>query len=216
MTASILLILGAFSWLGVMVYRSTRRPDVPVRLKVGDRAPDVTFDTVEGAVSLSDLWLDAPLVIVWPRHAGCPFYQEQLALLEQQRHRFDDLGAKLVVISATFPKMTEAIAAEQRLGFDVLPDARSRSHSRFELGFTSYRSMIMSRRVNQRYREINRRGFKAHAKRSFSGASDWLRLPGACVIGSDGHVRFIHRASEVCELAPLDEIFTLLDQERSP
>lgn len=39
-------------------------------LQPGDRAPDVTVQGERGAVRLSDLWREGPLVVAFLRHMG--------------------------------------------------------------------------------------------------------------------------------------------------
>jgi len=43
---------------------------VTVTIRVGDRAPDVTVQGERGAVRLSDLWREGPLVVAFLRHMG--------------------------------------------------------------------------------------------------------------------------------------------------
>ena len=49
-------------------------------LRVGDAFPDLTLESVDGTVRLSERWAVGPLVVAFMRHFGCPFCREHLIL----------------------------------------------------------------------------------------------------------------------------------------
>lgn len=63
-----------------------------------DTPIDLTGITTSDGQSLAELSHASPLLVVFLRHAGCPFCRETLAKLEKRRTEIEAAGAKIVLV----------------------------------------------------------------------------------------------------------------------
>ena len=90
---------------------------------VHDQAPDVfLLDAAAHRASLSTYWQEEPAVVVFLRYFGCPFCQAQVVQLRDQRERFDEAGAGIVLIGQGAPADAAAFTERMRAPFDCLVD----------------------------------------------------------------------------------------------
>jgi peroxiredoxin len=68
------------------------------QLRRGDRFPDLTLDSLEGPVRLSERWSERPLVVAFMRHFGCPFCREHLIQLGRHYDEVLAAGGHVVAI----------------------------------------------------------------------------------------------------------------------
>src|SRR5207244_8693594 len=76
--------------------------------------------------SLSAFWRAGPAVVVFLRYFGCPFCQSQVVQLREDRERFADLGAGIVLIGQGSPSDAVEFTERMRQPFECLVD-RDRS-----------------------------------------------------------------------------------------
>jgi len=83
-----------------------------------DAIADIALpDQDESPVRLRDLWADGPAVIVWLRQFGCPFCRAYAVQLNRARGRFQEAGARLVLIGQGTPD--DARRFRRHLGIDL-------------------------------------------------------------------------------------------------
>ena len=104
---------------------------------LGQPAPDFALATAAGgAFRLSDALRDGPVVAVFYYGYYCDHCVSQLFALERERRYFDQLGAKIVAISADAPETTREQFARYRgkggaFGFAVASDPDKRIAERY-------------------------------------------------------------------------------------
>ncbi len=101
--------------------------DRTTTVQVGDFVPDVTLpDATGNPVSLADLVVDGPAVLVFYRGAWCPYCNVALkAYQDEVLPTLDALGVPLAAISPQGPDGSLTIAEKNALSFPVLTDAGS-------------------------------------------------------------------------------------------
>ena len=104
--------------------------------QVGDKAPDGTLATWEGEkVTLSNLWKDQPIVLMWYRGGWCPYCNLQLKAMQKSLEELEGAGAKLVVVSPELPEFAKETAEANKLSFPVLHDAENELAHKFGIVF---------------------------------------------------------------------------------
>ena len=69
-------------------------------LQAGDRAPDFTVETTEGARNLAELLVAGPLVLVFYFEDATPLCTQQVSSFSQEHETFGELGANILGVSA--------------------------------------------------------------------------------------------------------------------
>lgn len=110
--------------------------------EVGERAPMVTLDGPEGAVSLPDPAAEGPLALLFFQEASTPGCETQLRRFADDYDLLQELGARLVAIStdpadaqarfrdalaAPFPLLSDASGAAAR-AYGVYDEASGRAN----------------------------------------------------------------------------------------
>jgi peroxiredoxin len=99
------------------------------RLRTGDRFPDLTLESLDGPVRLSERWSERPLVVVFMRHFGCPFCREHL--IQLGRHHDDILaaGAEVIAIFQYRAEPTASFCHSRGVPFECLGDPRRAAYA---------------------------------------------------------------------------------------
>jgi peroxiredoxin len=105
-------------------------------LKAGDAAPDLTLPNALGHnVTLSTLWRERPLIIVFYRGGWCPYCNLELRAWQQTLAKVNTLGARVVAISPQTPDNSLTTAEKNALAFDVLSDSSLEAARGFGVAF---------------------------------------------------------------------------------
>jgi peroxiredoxin len=89
-------------------------------LNPGDRFPSLSIPAVDGTtIALPDALAGHYGVVLVFRGAWCPYCNAQLRAYERARDRLDELGARIVALSADDPDATRALVEKHRLRFGV-------------------------------------------------------------------------------------------------
>ncbi|WP_302120690.1 peroxiredoxin-like family protein [Allorhodopirellula heiligendammensis] len=91
--------------------------------QVGDEAVDGTLKGWKGdAVTLSELWNEGPVVLMWYRGGWCPYCNIQLRAMQQSLDQIENAGAKLVVLTPELPEKAKETAEASGLSIVALHD----------------------------------------------------------------------------------------------
>ena len=155
-------------------------------LRVGDAFPDLSLESVEGPLRLSDRWANGPLVVVFMRHFGCAFCREHLILLG---HAYDDIraaGGDVVSIFQYRAESTHNFCRSRHVPFQCLGDPAK----------ASYRAVGLGRGQVREYLGLN--SWKHRRRASRVGArqgipkGDVAQRPGTFVVDANGIVALAH------------------------
>jgi peroxiredoxin len=103
-------------------------------LKVGDKAPSLTLDSVTGGQqSLAELYMQGATFIVFYRGGWCPFCNLQIHNLSQAKADFDKIGVRLVAISVDTPTQEAKTQAKHGVPFPMLSDPKLKAHQAFHV-----------------------------------------------------------------------------------
>jgi peroxiredoxin len=99
------------------------------QLRTGDRFPDLTLDSVEGPVRLSERWTERPLVVAFMRHFGCPFCREHLIQLGRHYEEVRAAGGEVIAIFQYRAEPTASFCHARGVPFDCLGDPRRAAYA---------------------------------------------------------------------------------------
>lgn len=93
-------------------------------VEVGDKAPDFTLpsDAWDKKVSLVDFTREGPVALFFYPGDWSSVCTDQLGQLQAEMERFDELGAKVVAVSADTPWSHRAFAEQRGIEFTLLSD----------------------------------------------------------------------------------------------
>lgn len=116
-----------FGVFGAEQTRLVDTTDLRTTVQVGDVVPDAALvDEIGKSVTLSELVLDGPAVLVFYRGAWCPYCNVALAAYQQEvLPELTAAGVPLVAISPQGPDGSLTVAQTNALAFPVLTDAGS-------------------------------------------------------------------------------------------
>ncbi len=147
--------------------------------QVGDEAIDATLTDWNGKqVTLSDLWSEGPIVLMWYRGGWCPYCNLQLRGMQQQLESLEENGAKLVVLSPELPKYAKQTAKANKVDFITLFDQGNATARKYGLVFELPESILPLYRDRLKLAERN--------------GSDAMELPlsATYVIDRGGVIRY--------------------------
>jgi peroxiredoxin len=161
-----------------------------------DPAPDISLlDMAAREASLSTYWRREPAVVVFLRYFGCPFCQAQVVQLRDERERFSDLGAGIVLIGQGSPSEAVSFTERMKQPFECLVDPDRSAYRAFGLARGTPAQLYGPRVAVPFVRaQLNRET----VQRGLQGGR-FMQMPGTFVIDTEGTVRMAHRNRHVAD-----------------
>jgi len=177
---------------------------------VGSRTLDLEYTRPNGvAARLSDLWAEGPAMLVWPRHCGCPFFQQTLVSLREVAPRFVERGVQLACIVQARPEEVRSVCGAE---LHCIPDPHFATHTALGLGRMSVWKLVRSVLFRRRRIPSSRAGFRQSWRRTFARESDPLRLPGAVLVARGGRILWLHRGEHAGDLPPAGDLLAVASE----
>ncbi|MFQ5643838.1 MAG: peroxiredoxin-like family protein [Thiogranum sp.] len=108
----------------------------------GDRAPDFELANVRGgALKISTVLAEGPVVLSFYRGSWCPFCNLELNALQQRLPVIRECGARLIAVSPEKPDAALTHAEKLNLEFDVLTDPGNRVAAAYGLVMAVHESL---------------------------------------------------------------------------
>lgn len=147
--------------------------------KVGDDAIDATLKGWDqNEVTLSDVWSEGPVILMWYRGGWCPYCNLQLRAMQKQLSAIEGAGAKLVVLTPEVPEKAKETAEANDLEMLVLHDRKSEVARKYGIVFDLPESIL----------PVYRDKFQL-AKRNDNDAME-LPLAATYVIDTNGKITY--------------------------
>jgi len=158
-------------------------------ITAGDRAPDATLIDIEGnATSLSSIWTQKPIVLVFLRHLGCIFCREQIARLKSDYAAFQSRGAEVVCVAQGDNKVGKAFTILFDLPFPILMCGSDLSvFKAYGLKRGTFGQLFGIDAVLHGIRAV----FSGHKQGAIVG--DGFQMPGIFVIDTNGVILLARR-----------------------
>lgn len=190
-------------WLDLWI-RGPQRLTAPSPPSVGDKAPIFTLQDSRGnPVTLSDLWQDRPLLLLFWRQYGCGCGMERARRLREELPGYREAGAMVAVIGQGEPERAAAYAERHGLDCPVLCDPGEDAYEAYGLveGIVAQILFDAPEEFWEHTREVGQ-SFQAERREQGRPPVDnpWL-LPGEFVIDPEGTIRLGYRW-QYCEDFP--------------
>lgn len=177
------------------------------KLSVHDLAPDVSLlDLAAREASLSSYWRMEPAVVVFLRYFGCPFCQGQVVKLRDERERFEEAGARIVLIGQGRPSDGVVFTERLRHPFDCLVDPNRSAYRAYGLARATP-AQVFGPPVALPFLRANLN--RETLQRGLHGGS-FFQMPGTFVIDTEGVVRMAHRNRHVADTPPNERILEIV------
>jgi peroxiredoxin len=156
--------------------------------------------------TLSEYWQTEPAVVVFLRYFGCPFCQSQVVRLKDERERFQEAGAGIVLIGQGSP--SDAIAFTRRMDhpFECLVDPDRSAYRAYGLP-RARPAQVVGPRTALPFLRANLH--KQTLQRGLQGGK-FMQMPGTFVVDTEGLVRMAHRNRHVADTPPNQRILDVL------
>jgi len=155
-------------------------------LQPGDQFPDLTLDSLEGPVRLSERWTKQPLVITFMRHFGCAFCREHLIQLGRSYGEVRSAGGEVLAVFQYRAEPSNNFCRSRGIPFDCLGDPTR----------AGYKAVGLDRGERKEYMglRIYRHWIRAAKVGAYVGRpqGDIAQRPGTFVIDSEGQVLLAH------------------------
>ncbi|MFY3743247.1 peroxiredoxin-like family protein [Anaeromyxobacter sp. Red801] len=174
-----------------------------MRLRVGDRAPDVALEDVDGG-RLECTRPGTPAVVLFTRYAGCPVCQLRVAQLSSAMPEFRARSCGVWMVFQSTPEHLRAAMAEWKPGFAAVADPSARLYDAFAVeasvaGYLAPGSLLALVRAMK--------AGKRHGR--FEGRE--TQLPAGFVLDPAGRIAFAHYGRSVGDDAPLPALLAAID-----
>ncbi|QDT01981.1 Putative peroxiredoxin bcp [Rubripirellula lacrimiformis] len=104
--------------------------------QVGDAAVDGQLKDWKGnTITLSELWNEGPIVLMWYRGGWCPYCNIQLRAMQQNLDKIENAGAKLVILTPELPEKAKQTAEANDLNIVALHDKNNELAKKYGIVF---------------------------------------------------------------------------------
>jgi len=174
--------------------------DAPKGLEKGTKAPNVNF-TIDGKnVSLSDLYKDQNVAIIFYRGFWCPHCSKHLSEFATRAKELEEKGVKLIAVT---PEGAEGLAKTQdksKATFSLISDLDGSIQKAFDVDF----------KVTEGYvGKLNEKLKLSLLENNAAGTAE-LPVPATYVINKEGTIIFAHFDPDYKKRASVDTILAAL------
>jgi peroxiredoxin len=172
-----------------------------IGLPVGALAPDFTEADYNGEkVTLSELYEDHRVVLIFYRGGWCPYCTRQLKSYQDHIDQFDALGVKVVAVSVDTQQKAAQTAAEYDIGFILVSNPQADTIHDYHLVY------YVPDDVNEKY--LNEYHIDLEGA---SGRTDHLlAVPATFVIEKGGAISFASANVDYKQRVSVEEVLEFL------
>lgn len=156
-------------------------------------------------IRLGDVWRDGPAVLVWLRQFGCPFCRAYSVELNRARVRFEQAGARVVLIGQGSPADASRFRDQMGIGLQILADADRVTYLWAGTKLATLDELIGPAVVGRALVAMAR-------QRVIVGRTtgDEAQLGGSIVVTPDGSIPFAHISRDASDVASVPELVAVV------
>jgi peroxiredoxin len=173
------VVIGLAALSGSIV-ASAAPKDSSIGLTVGQHAPNVSFQTIDGkSVSLESLYAKGPIVVTFYRGGWCPYCTKALAAWEAKLPELKSAGGSLIAVTLEKAEKIEATQEKAAPDITILGDPAAEAAKAFGILFT------VDEATQKKYK-----GYGIDVAANNSNGQWTLPHPGTFVIDTKGVIRW--------------------------
>jgi len=166
----------------------------------GHQVGDITITDIDGAeVTMSDLWGEQPLMVVFYRGGWCPFCNMQIRELSEDYAAFEEQGVTPVLISVDQPDVAALTTETYDIPFPVLSDSDLIAHEEFNVVYKLTAQEIQ--RAEQRGRDFGDWSGRDHES---------IALASSFLVDSDGVVQWATVIEDYTSRPTIEQLITAI------
>lgn len=151
-------------------------------IPAGSMAPDATLASIEdGETTLSDLWADQNVMLIFYRGGWCPYCNAQIRDITVNYSKFQDRSVLPVLVSVDEPDASALLTATYEVPFPVMSDSDLDAHQAYN---------VVLKVTEEEYQARLARGVDMEA---YSGQDHHvMAVPSTFLIKQGGHLAWSH------------------------
>ncbi|OJX37905.1 MAG: hypothetical protein BGO78_07610 [Chloroflexi bacterium 44-23] len=166
------------------------------------QAPDMTVFKINGEpVLLSQLWAEKPLLLAFTRHFGCTQCKEMLEELSQGRHRIENAGLNIAIITQGTPESTAIFSKEYAPDLQSFADPERNSYAAYGLERGNLFQTFLNPKV---WSAVSKSSKKGYAVEPPPPGQDSMQMSGTFIISQDGKIILPYYYDHIADHPPLD------------
>lgn len=178
-----------------------------MRLRVGDRAPAVVLEALDGS-RLDCSQPKGPAVVSFARYAGCPVCQVHVGRIAAAMPEFRSRSCQVWMVFQSTLERLQAAIAEWQPGFEAVADPTAGLYEAFGVatsvgGYLHPKSLVALVRATV--------AGKRHGR--FEGRE--MQMPADFVLDARGGIRLAHYGGDVGDDAPVGALLAAVDAARA-
>ena len=181
-----------------------------MKLTTGDKSPDFESFDFKG-IKQTLLETNQPVLLTFFRHAGCPMCNLRTRQLILAYDRLKQYNLKIISVFESPAASIRRDVGRQQPPFPIIPDPERKLYKRFgvTISWTGFVKIFFVR---------PRHVFEAIFKNGFipKFAEATPMMPADFLINPDGTIRVAYYGKDIGDHLPFDELYTALDEMKSP
>jgi peroxiredoxin len=170
-------------------------------LVVGTQVPEVSLTDLNGKdISLTQIILNKPTILVFYRGSWCPYCNRQLSALGEIESKLLNLGFQILAVSPDKQDGLKKMIEKNHLNYRLFSDSKMNVSSAFGLSFR------VSDKVIKAYR-----GYGVELPQIPESDGRWLPVPAVFVIGKSGKISFVFSNPDYKVRLSNDELLKIAD-----
>lgn len=156
--------------------------DLPVALKVGDKAPNFKAKAHSGEIlHLDSLLKKGPVVLFFYRGAWCPYCNKQMSELQDSLSLITSKGAAVIAISPEIPENIEKTIRKTNASFSIIHDKEYAIMKAYKTAFKVDSNTV------EKYKKWNIDLESANGNRD-----NMLPVPATYIIDQKGNIKYVY------------------------
>ena len=180
-----------------------------MKLKTGDRFPEMTFRTAfEDHVKTPDILTG--MTVFWVlRYIGCPVCRYDIHDMAAHAAEFTARGAKIYVVLQSDQEHVRQALQETPVPLEFICDPEMEFYRQLEIR-PAKNMVALAGNVFRTMAKLNAAKKKGLKHGDYEG--DEKQLPALFIVGPDGTVRYAHYAADLSDMPSAEGVLAILDR----
>ena len=181
-----------------------------MRLQIGDKMPDFTFNTQNAEnVHVHDI-LKGKTIFWCLRYIGCTVCRYDVHCIAERYAEFQEKNAQVLVLMQSDPEHVNASTKDEPLPFSIICDDRLDIYKALEINPALSKEELIGEAAGMEKFLAKREGVKKLGYTHGDYEGDELQLPAMFIVDETGTVTYVRYGKHIADLPTIDEVLAML------